>query len=195
MQSFIDELADAAGKDPVQFRLDLLGDPANAPKTYNVARMRGAVEAVAQRSGWGKRQLPKGTAMRVAFHYSFQGYFAHVAEVSVAAGNKLKVNKVWVVGDVGSQIINPSGAEAQVQGGVIDGLSEVMNQQITLEAGRVVQTNYHQHTLLRFKQAPEIDVHSLNTEYTPTALSHPPLPPVLPAPFTAISAPSAQPYP
>ena len=65
-----------------------------------------------------------------------------------------EVNKVWVVGDVGSQIVNPSGAEAQVQGGVIDGLSEVMDQQITLEAGRVVQQNYNQHTLLRLRHTP-----------------------------------------
>ena len=68
---------------------------------------------------------------------------------------KLRVNKVWVVGDVGSQIVNPSGAEAQVQGAVIDGLSELMNQQITLEGGRVVQKNYNQHMLLRFRQAPK----------------------------------------
>lgn len=187
IQSFIDELAHAAAKDQVAFRLELLSADGEH-KHYDVPRMRGALEAVVERSGWGKRKLPAGTAMGIAFHYSFQGYFAHVAEVTVAANNKLKVNKIWVVGDVGSQIINPSGAEAQVQGGVIDGLSELMTQQITLENGRVKQTNYHQHQLLRVHATPEIDVFFLKTNNTPTGLGEPSLPPVIPAVCNAIFA-------
>jgi isoquinoline 1-oxidoreductase beta subunit len=185
MQSFIDELAHAAGKDPIAFRLELLGDQPH--KSYDVPRMRGVLQAVAERSGWGKRNLPKGTALGVSFHYSFQGYFAHVAEVTVAA-NKLKVNKVWVCGDIGSQIINPSGADNQVQGGVIDGLSELMTQEITLENGRVVQTNYHQHQLLRLRQTPPIDVHFVKSDHDPTGLGEPALPPVIPAVTNAIFA-------
>src|ERR1700761_94439 len=101
--------------------------------------------------------------MGVAFHYSHQGYFAEVAEVTVSA-NKVKVNKVWVAADVGSQIINPSAAENIVQGGIIDGLSELMNQEITVEKGRVVQTNFHQHQMVRLTQAPpEIEVHYLKS--------------------------------
>jgi isoquinoline 1-oxidoreductase beta subunit len=212
-QSFIDELAHAAGKDPLEFRLQLLGEPdktlvqdARKPKVenepgggrgasqqvaYNVERMRGALQMVAEKSGWGKRKLPAGTALGVAFHYSFQGYFAHVAEVSVA-GNAIKVHKIWVVGDIGSQIINPSGAEAQVQGGVIDGLSELMGQRITLKDGAVVQQNYNQHTLVRLRQAPQIEVYFPKTNYPPTGLGEPALPPVLPAVANAIFAASGK---
>ncbi len=126
--------------------------------------------------------------MGVSFHYSFQGYFAHVAEVSVVATNKLKVNKFWVCGDIGSQIINPSGAEAQVQGGVIDGLSELMAQEITLDSGRVVQSNYNQHKLLPLSKAPQIDVYFVKSDHDPTGLGEPALPPVIPAVTNAIFA-------
>ena len=201
IQSFIDELAHAAGKDPVEFRLALLDSSAPVaaaqPATpggrgggapgMNAERMKGVTQLVAEKSGWGKKTLPKGTAMGVAFHFSHQGYFAEVAEVGVSAANKVKINKIWVAADVGSQIINPSAADNIVQGGIIDGLSEMMTQEITIDKGRVVQTNYDKHGMVRLAQAPPvIEVHYLKSTFSPTGLGEPALPPILPAVSNAI---------
>lgn len=196
IQSFIDELAHAAGTDPLRFRLRLLettplplaesarGNPFAAG--LDPARMIGVLKLVAERSSWGRRTLPKGTALGVAFHYSHRGYFAEVAEVSVSANKKVRVHKVWVAGDIGSHIINPSSAETQVQGAVIDGLSQMI-QEITLEKGRVVQSSYHDHPMLKISQAPaQIEVNFLKSDNPPTGLGEPALPPILPAVGNAI---------
>jgi isoquinoline 1-oxidoreductase beta subunit len=191
MQSFIDELAHAAGADPVAFRLQLLGDQkmvGEGPGGYNAERMRGVVKAAAEMSGWGKTKLPARTGMGTAFHFSHQGYFAEVVQAHVANDGAVKVDKVWVAADVGHQIVNPSGAMNQVQGAVIDGLSAALFQKITIENGAVVQTNFDSYPLLRMADAPPVEVRFLKTSYPPTGLGEPALPPALPALANAIFA-------
>jgi isoquinoline 1-oxidoreductase beta subunit len=199
MQSFVDELAHAAGKDPLQFRLDLLGDRAMVTNAdgkdgYDAARMRGVLELVAEKSGWGKKALPKGTGMGVAFHFSHRGYFAEVAQVTVigapgnASGGKVKIDKIWAAGDVGRHIINPSGANNQIVGSVLDGIGEMFLQEITIEKGAAVQTNFHDHELLRHVQAAPVEVFYRETDNSPTGLGEPALPPVVPAICNAIFA-------
>jgi len=202
-QSFLDELAFAAGRDPLEFQLDLLGnkqsswsfgehDPVgdHEPSGQEVLipeRFKGVLELVAEKSGWAKRSKQPGRGMGIAAWFCHMGYFAEVADVSVDAQNKVTVHRVWAAGDVGSQIINPDAAENMAHGGVIEGLSH-MGQEITLVDGRIQQSNFHNHPLMRMRQTPKIEVYWRKTDYAPTGLGEPTLPPILPAVCNGIFA-------
>ena len=207
VQCYIDELAGAAGKDPVEFRRDLLSQwqadppPPTPPAggggrggggfqqpNFDAGRMRGVLDLVAEKSGWGKTTLPKGTGMGVAFHYSHLGYFAEVVQATVSKTGAVKADKVWVAGDIGSQVINPLHGENQAQGGVLDGLAEALGQEITIEKGRVVQTNFNNFALMRIRQACPVEINFVKTNNPPTGLGEPMLPPAVAALVNAVFA-------
>jgi isoquinoline 1-oxidoreductase beta subunit len=191
LQSFTDELAAASKQDPVAFRRKLLGEPrllgeAGQGDSFHTGRMRGVLDLVAEKSGWG-RKVPKGTGLGVACHYSHLGYVAVVMEVSVTKG-ELKIHKVWAAVDCGSQIVNPSGAEQQVQGSILDAIGAALHQQITFENGAATQGNFGDFPLLRMAQAPPVEVHFKLSDNRPTGLGEPAYPPAPPALCNAIFA-------
>jgi isoquinoline 1-oxidoreductase beta subunit len=191
-QSFIDELAHAAGRDPLEFRLELLGDDRVLPGNgqweppYDTARMKGVLRLAAEKAGWG-RKMPRGSGQGIAFHFSHSGYVAEVADVTVSQDGALTVDKVVVAVDVGP-IINPSGAENQIQGSIIDGLSGAWLQELTIENGAVVQGNFHDYPLLRINASPKIEIHFIESDNPPTGLGEPAMPPLPPAVCNAIFA-------
>ena len=196
-QGFIDEVAEAAGKDPLQYRIDMLKAeiPPSTPLTpkqqagqMDAQRVIGILEMARDVSGWAKRgSLPKGTGMGVAFYFSHRGYFAEVVQATVSKAGDVKVDKVWAVGDVGSDIINPNHAEQQVQGGVLDAMGQAFGQEITFTGGKADQGNFNNFPLLRLRQTPPaIEVHWKKTAFSPTGIGEPAMPPLIPALMGAI---------
>ena len=191
-QSFLDEVAHAAGRDPLDLQLELLAatpmEEKNArPSGFNAERLAGVLRQVAEESGWKGRKGGNGRGMGIAAYACHLGYCAEVAEVSVDAADRVRVERVWAVTDVGRQIINPSGARAQAEGSIIEGIGHLVVQ-ATLTEGRVEQSNFAQYPLPRIRQTPEMHISWRITENPPTGLGEPVLPAVLPAVCNAIFA-------
>ncbi len=168
-ECFIDELAAAAGKDPLVFRLDHL------PQGN---RLRGALELAAEKAGWGK-PLPAGRGRGIACHSSFGSHVAEVAEVSVEDG-KLRVHRVVAAVDLGVAL-NPDSVEHQVEGAIVYGLSAVLRGEITLAKGAVVQGNFDEYEPLRMNEMPAVEVHLVPSREAPGGIGEPGLPPLAPA--------------
>ena len=199
LHSFLDELAHAAGRDPLEVRLELLGQQetkatGGAPKKgggggYNVARMRNVLKFAAEKAGWGKKKFEKGQGAGIAFYFSHLGYFAQVAEVTVSKEGQLKVDRFVTGYDVGAQVVNLSGAENQIEGSVVDAMSVMMYQELNIERGRVTQSNFDNYPLLRTTEAPtKIECYNLPTSHPTTGMGEPAIPPVAPAICNAIFA-------
>jgi isoquinoline 1-oxidoreductase beta subunit len=188
IQSFIHELAVAADRDHLEFLLEIVGEPKwfkeGDLRSLNTQRAANVIKLAADKTGWG-RTMPAGRALGLAFYFSHAGHVAEVADVSIDASKKLKVHNVTVAADVG-QIVNLSGAESQCEGAVVDALSTMLGLAVTHENGRVQQTNFDRYPILRMAHAPGIDVHFVDSDYPPTGLGEPALPPLAPAVCNAI---------
>jgi isoquinoline 1-oxidoreductase subunit beta len=194
VQSFLHELAHAGGRDYLDFLVEAMGEPRwfdeGNIRSLNTGRAVAVIKLAAEKAGWGKT-LPAGRGLGLAFCFSHAAHVAEVAEVSVDANKKITVHQVTVAVDVGP-IINMSGALSQVEGAVVDGLSTMMGQKITFENGAVQQSNFHDYDVLRIEDSPKVVTHFIQSEYSPTGLGEPALPPLAPAVTNAIFAATGQ---
>ena len=177
VEAFLDEVAHAGGKDPLELRRKLL---AKEP------RMLATLNLVAEKSGWGK-PLPKGVGRGIATHFSFDSYVAQVVEASVEKNGNVKVHRVFCAVDCG-RAINPQIVKAQMEGGIIFGLTAALKTEITLENGVVQQKNFHDYQMLRMFESPVIEVYIVPGDASPTGVGEPGVPPVAPALSNAIFA-------
>ena len=193
VESFIDELAAAAGQDPLAFRLKLIGEDRKIPQfgegpnapPLNTARLKGVLQLAAEKAGWGK-PLSKGQGRGIASFYSFNSYTAAVAEVSVKDG-AVKIHRLVYGVDCGRPI-NPEGVRAQVESAAIYGLSAALHDAITIKDGRVEQSNFNDYQLPRIGETPKTEVHVVMSKEEPTGIGEPGLPVVTPAMCNAIFA-------
>src|SRR6266568_6767452 len=188
LESFIDELAVAAGKDPLQYRLSMLAkdqDLQYFTTTWHTARMRAVLQLAAEKSGWNK-PLPAGRFRGVACFGCFSSYMAEVVEITMDK-DQPRVHRVVAAVDCG-QVVNPAILEQQIQGGIVYGLGNALRAKITIEKGRVVQGNFDDYAPLRMDETPAVEVYAVPSAEAPTGIGEPSVPPVAPALCNAIYA-------
>ncbi len=179
-QSFLDEVAQAAGKDPVQFRLDLLDKAKTSPTgaiKYDIDRTKAVIQLVTEKAGWGKKKGADGKPVSQGFsvYYSHNSYVAQVGEVVMKKGQPV-LQKVYAAADCG-EVINQSGARQQVTGGIVDGVGHAMYGNLTFKDGAAQQSNFNNYRLIRLNEIPEVEVHFVDNGIEPTGLGEPALPP------------------
>ncbi|MDE0691258.1 MAG: molybdopterin-dependent oxidoreductase [Gammaproteobacteria bacterium] len=188
-QCFIHELAELAGRDHLEFLLELMGEPRWISEgninALNTGRAIDVIKLAAEKAQWG-RPMANGSGLGLSFYFCHAAHVAEVAEVRVT-GRNVSVEKVWVAVDVGP-IINMSGALSQVEGSVVDGLSTMALQQITMQEGVIQQDNFDAYRVMRIGPTPEIEVHFIESDNPSTGLGEPALPPLAPAVANAIFA-------
>jgi CO/xanthine dehydrogenase Mo-binding subunit len=187
-ESFIDELAAAAKKDPLEYRMHLLSkdeDIKYFDTVWRTARMRGVLQLATEKAGWGK-SLPAGHYQGIACFGCFSTYMAEVVEISME-NSQPRVHRVVAAMDCG-QVVNPNILEQQIKGGVIYALTNALHAQITIDKGRVVQGNFDDYALIRMNEAPVIEAYFVQNTETPTGAGEPPVPPLAPALCNAIFA-------
>jgi isoquinoline 1-oxidoreductase beta subunit len=177
VESFLDELAAAAGKDPYEFRRNLL-------KQH--PRHRAVLELAAEKADWGS-SLPDGHACGLALHKSFGSFVAQVAEVSVNEKGVVRTHRVVCAIDCGS-VVNPDTIEAQMEGGIVFGLTAALHGAITLKNGRVQQSNFHDYPMLIINEMPKVEVFIVPSSEPPGGVGEPGVPPIAPAVANAIFA-------
>jgi isoquinoline 1-oxidoreductase subunit beta len=188
LESFIDELAEEAKKDPIQYRLHLLAKDQDLPyftSTWKTSRMRGVVQLAAEKAGWGK-SLPTGRYVGVACFGCFASYMAEVVEISME-NDAPRVHRVVAAVDCG-QVVNPSILEQQIQGGVVYALGNALRAKITIEKGRVVQGNFDDYAPARMSETPTVEVYAVPSTESPSGIGEPSVPPLAPALCNAIYA-------
>jgi isoquinoline 1-oxidoreductase subunit beta len=183
-ESFIDELAVAAHKDPLEYRLHLLAKDQNLDG-WDTARMRGVLQLAAEKASWGKG-VPGGHYQGIACFGSFSTYMAEVVEISME-NDRPRVHRVVAAMDCG-QAINPAGLEQQIQGGVVFALTNALRAKITIEKGRIVQGNFDDYEPIRMNETPVVEAHIVQSTASPTGAGEPPVPPLAPALCNAIYA-------
>ncbi len=184
-QSFLDEVAIAAGKDPVQMRLDWLDMAKSSPQgpvSYDIERFKGVIKLAAEKGNWGK--APAGVSQGFSAYFSFGSYIAQVAEVVMVNGQP-KIQKIICAADCGV-VINPSGANNQIVGGLVDGIGHAMYGNLSIKDGMAEQQNFGAYRLIRLAEAPAVEVHFVKNELDPTGLGEPALPPTAGAVGNAI---------